>query len=549
MWAPDLRRAFGHPVGFQGASPGANHAVTKSLVAHFDLGDTPLPERMRLIRNGNCWQPVAGMACTFYYYRNGKPTRVVFQTIPEPAQDGAVVLLRCALALLWLIAAASLVLLRPSHATWAFFALSLYGFTPNNIFTEVGPPWWQVTTTAFDVAWEAAIPFVAPIFALYLLQPESVPGWRRLALYGSYALFAAVAAYEVSATLAVSAGSMVALRAIGATSAVSSALIVMPVVLAPLFLLATYLDSTREVRQRIRWVLVGFSVGAIAIILTPWAVSFSYFSYSLLYAAYLFSVTASTAYAVLRHRIIDVNLVLGRTLVYTLLSGIIVGVFALVDLFFSHVLSQSNGGLIADVAVALVIGFFLNTMHGRIDRFVNGVIFRRRHIAEKHVALVAQSLRHATHASSVSAMLVDEPVRAFDLEFGIFARRVSADALEVVYATQDDLAGTRLENADAICAYVNAERRALAVRDHFWRPKAFVTAGADVSIAVPVFSHDDLDGIVFFGSHRNKTELDGDEVALIERLAEAAGSAYDKLRVKELEREIAALKLQPSVAG
>lgn len=502
---------------------------------------------MRILRNADCWQPDPGEVCVFSYYRGGHPTTFVVKTIPEPAQDGTVVILRCLLALLWLIAAASLVLLRPTHATWAFFALSLYGWTPNNIFTEVGPTWLQVAANAFDMAWENAIPFVAPIFALYLLQPDPLPGWRRSALRAAYALAAAVAAFEVAGTLAITAGSTTALQLVSPYGAVGQWLATIPAVLAPLLLLATYLGSARDVRQRIRWVLVGFTAGGIAFLLNVWLFVFvSYFAYSICLAAYVFFITASTAYAVLRHRIIDVNVVLGRTLVYTLLSGIVVGIFALVDLFFSHVLSKSNGGLIADVAVALVIGFFLNSMHGRIDRFVDGVVFRRRHIAEKHVELVAQSLRHATQASGVSSMLIEEPVRAFDLQFGALARRLTTDALEIVNATQRELVGLRLEAAEAICAYVSAERRALTVRDHFWRPRAFADAGVEAAIAVPVFSHDDLDAVVFYGAHRNGTELDGDEIALIERLADAAGTAYDRLRMKELEREVAELKLQPA---
>lgn len=551
MWAPDLRRAFGEPIGVQSGRSAARVSYFEgTVVNHLDLRDTPLPERMRLIRNGACWQPVAGMPCTFYYYRNGRSTAYVVKTEPELSENGIVVILRCALALLWLIAAAALVLLRPSHATWAFFCLSLYGFTPNNIVTEVGPPWWQVAMTSFDVAWENAIPYIAPIFALYLLQPEVLPRWRRTALFGAYGLAIAVAVYESIGTVAVAAGNMTVFNGLQAASFLSQWIVdVVPVILAPLLLLATYLGSTLEIRQRVRWVLVGFTVGAIAIYLSNWALKLSYFAYSLCFAAYVLSITASTAYAVLRHRIIDVNVVLGRTLVYTLLSGVVVGVFALVDLFFSRVLSANNGGLIADVAVALVIGFFLNSMHGQIDRFVDGVVFRRRHIADKHIVLVAQSLRHATHSAGVSAMLVEEPVRAFDLQFAALARRIPNYALEVVHATQPDLLRARLESADAICAYVNAQRRALTVRDHFWRPQAFVSARLDAAIAVPVFSHDDLDGIVFFGPHRNGTELDGDEVALIERLAEAAGAAYDRLRVKELEREIAVLKLQPASLG
>jgi hypothetical protein len=66
----------------------------------------------------------------------------------------------------------------------------------------------------------------------------------------------------------------------------------------------------------------------------------SYIGYSVFQALYVFAVTASTGYAVLRHRIIDINVVLSRTLVYTLLSALVGGLFALVDLFFTKTLME-----------------------------------------------------------------------------------------------------------------------------------------------------------------------------------------------------------------
>jgi len=45
-------------------------------------------------------------------------------------------------------------------------------------------------------------------------------------------------------------------------------------------------------------------------------------------------------YAVLKHHIIDVDVALSRATVYTALSVFVVGLFALVDLFFTRALDQ-----------------------------------------------------------------------------------------------------------------------------------------------------------------------------------------------------------------
>ena len=458
MWLPDFARAFGHPVGLGSmAAVAPQLARLRGPVKPF-LAGTPPAERMRIEHNAGCWQPSPGIPCDFAVLNNGHVVHLHIPTVAEPRISGTIAAIRCAVALVWLIAAACLVMLRPSHATWAFFVFSLYGQTPNNVFTEVGPPWWQVTTSTFSAGW-STVSCVALIFALYLLQPERLPGWRRIALIAAYALVIADAAFNVAGTLAVAAGNETALVLVGANSAIQYIAGDVVFFVPPLLLLATYLDSDRTSRERIRWVLAGFTVGAIAMAAKDLADNFSYFYYSLCMVVYVLAITGSTMYAVLRHRIIDINVFLSRTVVYTLLSGVVVGLFALVDLFFTKTLSESNTGLIADVILALVLGFFLNTMHHRLDRFVDGFVFRKRNIAEKHVALVAESARYATSIEALNGMMIEEPVQAFGLTFGALARCVDDDGLQVVCATVPQLQNQMLGPASRLASYLRAQGR------------------------------------------------------------------------------------------
>lgn len=548
LWAPDMRRGLGSPNGTatfelvgRTFKPTA-YAYGGSIAPYVDLERTALPQRLRWMRNGTCWTLHPGERCDLYFIVGGRKIHLTpTSRAPAAASVGTVILLRGALALLWLFCAAAFLLIRPSRATWAFFILSLYGWSPNNVYTMVGPAWLQLLTTTFENIWEVCIPLVAPLFALYLLQPDPVPRWRRVAERCTYALIAATALYEVTITW------LGAVRAytpsLNLHYFIDEALILLALFLTNAFLFATYFDSDRVMRQRIRWVLAGFLAGSVALALIYTPLRTSYIAYSIFQAIYVFAVTASTGYAVLRHRIIDINVVLSRTLVYTLLSALVVGLFALVDLFFSRTLTESNAGLMADVALALVLGFFMNTMHHRLDRFVDGILFRKRHLAEEHIALVAQALRHAEDERAVNRMLVDEPVRSFDLQFGALTRRCDADALEVAYAAGDIASGTRVDDAEALCAYLLTERKPLVLRRHFWSAPTLRSHDVEPSIAVPLFSHDDLTAVVFFAPHRNGTEFDGDELALIDRVAEAAGAAYDRLEAKALRQRFAERRL------
>ncbi len=547
LWVPDLPRAFGHPHGVMNGVLDADGSFSASpkngpkARDFLDLSKMPVPMRMRMLRNGGaCWQPSPGDPCDLSFKRGGREYRVARPAFAEPPENAPVVLIRVILALLWLGASVTLVLLRPSVATWAFFVLSLYGWTPNNIFAERGPDMLQVVLSTYAQIWEDVLPFAAAVFALYLLQPGRLSGWRRIALVGTGAAAGVVALVDLSVFVLAAQGNGVLLPAFWRVLPFAGAAATW---LATAFLLATYADSETQDRQRIRWVLAGFFLGSIALTIIPWANSISYVYYSVTQAAYVFFITASTVYAVLKHRIIDINVVLSRTLVYALLSALVVGLFALVDFFVSRTLTQSNAGLMADIALALVIGFFMNTMHHRLDRFVDGILFRKRHLAERHIALVAHALRHAEHENAVNKMLVDEPVRSFDLVFGALARRIEEDTFEVVYVNGDVAVGGRFTGAETLCAYLRSERKALMLRYHFWHADALRAGEVEPSIAVPVFSHGELDAIAFYAPHRNGTELDGDEIELIDRVADAAGAAFDRLEARALRERIELMPL------
>ncbi len=225
-------------------------------------------------------------------------------------------------------------------------------------------------------------------------------------------------------------------------------------------------------------------------------------------------VPIAVAYAVLRHRIIDVSFVISKAVVYTVLSTIVVGLFALVDLFFSRALSESKAGLFADVALALVLGFFFNTMHHHVDRVVDSVLFRSRHRAEEHLAMVIDAMPYAESERDLEDMLIREPVRAFDLTTGVLKKNIDGH-----------LEG--IADSGKLIAYLRGRRT----------PLRLDTTDPAAALAVPVFSHGDLAAAAFYGVHRNGSDFDSEEIGILARLATAAGAAFDRLEAAALRAE------------
>ncbi len=247
----------------------------------------------------------------------------------------------------------------------------------------------------------------------------------------------------------------------------------------------------------------------------------SYLTHSLLVAAYFLLIAVPVAYAVLKHHIIDVNVALSRATVYTVLSIIIVGVFALVDLFFTQALDQKSAGLMADIALALVLGFSFNTMHRHVDAFVDRFLFRKRHLAEEYLRRLAESMVHARSEAQVRTMLTNEPIRALELSSGRMVPCGGSD-----------------EQMEMLGSYVETHG-SMRLSDRQWN--------LDAALAVPVFSHGALSEIALYGVHANGTDLDAEEVRLLEHLASSAGAAFDRLEAEELREKNALLQQKEHV--
>lgn len=532
-WAPDLRRAMGHPLGITGVSVNYDAVVTAvdaraaasgiRVGDRFDLARASNDERMRLAMPATA---DAGTSLAVPLLRGGTHEVAHLTTYPEQGKRIAMLWMRDAAQLFIVLLGALVVLRRPSPATWGIFFFLFVGCGPVNDAYLIGPHWWRIV--AFNLFWLVANNFVgaygAVIFALYLLHDGPLPRWRRVVEAGTYVLAAAMFCISVlhANMLLFSPRPDVALWILYVSFGI------IPFFAPALVLIATYFESGPNLRERLRWIIGGFLLSALCFVADSAGsqgnlglIQTSYVTHSLLVAGEYVFVAVPVAYAVLKHHIIDVNVAISRATVYTALSVAIVGLFALVDMFFTQALDQKSAGLIADIGLALVLGFSFNTMHRRVDGFVDRFLFRKRHMAEEHIRAVSEAMGFARSEEHVRTMLTVDPVRAF----GLTNARIFAEL------------GAATGEMQTLAAYLESHRGAVRLTDGQWDLSAVVYGDFVPALAVPVLSHRRIDAVAMYGLHVNGTDLDAEEIALLERLCAAAGSAFDRLESEQLRAE------------
>lgn len=536
MGGPDLRRGLGHPLGLNGFYVNANDTVvdasrnaTASGIRVGDTVDLAHASFSQRVANVAIGTADPGQPFEVPLVRGNRHFVATVITTAEGQDTITMAMVREAIALLSAILGTLVLLRRPSVATWGFFFLMLIGCGPINDVYMMGPEWWRAAAYNLNDISVSVPPWGAIFFALYLLHPDPLPRWRR------FAQGAAVLGAATAFALAVWSANAAVLGH-SPNPAVAWAYFTMgalPLLLAPVVLLATYFESAPELRERLRWIIAGFSIALACTVIDRLGtqgnlgvIQMSYDVHSLLDCAINLSIGLPVAYAVLKHHIIDVNVAISRATVYTILSVGVVGAFALVDLFFAHALAAKSAGLIADVGLALALGFSFNTLHRHVDSFVDRILFRKRHLAEGHIAGLAVAMRYAQSESQVCVMLVDEPKRTF----GISGARL----FEHVRSGSDDM--------QTLASYLEGARAAVRVADGQWNLANVLDDGWVPSVAVPIFSHNALDAVLVYGMHGNGTDLDAQEITLLERLCDAAGAAFDRLEADRLRRENARLR-------
>jgi hypothetical protein len=538
---------YGYNVGPDGVTISAVERGLPAANAGILPGDRIVYERLPVSGRLNAIlseTTVPGTTLRLEVVRLGVTRTVVLQAASLPSLYGLADLSFAFAGLALCAVGLALVLLRPSRMTWGFALVSLPLLLPDAL-----TRWSQHASSTVGLSYEI---FVALLYALQTAGmlvfasrfPTDVPrGPNRVIDRLAVPVGIVVAATYVYVDLSIWYSPYPPPHWILFAQDYLAAAI--PSLAALIAIFATYAGSGGSLRSRLAPTMITF----VALILTATAQQFgsvltsSPFLTLFLYFAFAFSaalVAGAVAYGVVRHRVIDVNFIVGRTLVYSILTIFAVSVFTLIEFLFGKLLERGGLALVLEIVAAVGIGLSLNVLHNRLDTFIDRVLFRRRHLAEERLERIAATLPHAASKELVADMLVEEPCDAFDLaSAAIFVlredetryRRAKAQGWSV------DSAG-ELDADDRLVVRLRSDLQPVALEDLHWPRTDLPTGRRQPLYAVPIAAGNRLEAVAIYGGHDGGEDLDPDERRVLRALAGAAALAYDHLRATDLRERL-----------
>ncbi len=113
-------------------------------------------------------------------------------------------------------------------------------------------------------------------------------------------------------------------------------------------------------------------------------------------------------YAILRHRVVDVAVVLNRALVYAATTSLLLGLLALLESLIERTTLSRGASLVLELAVPVGLGAALSTVHRRIESTVEQFLFRRQYREDTALRGFARECAFVTQPDNLLDLTVDQ---------------------------------------------------------------------------------------------------------------------------------------------
>ena len=307
------------------------------------------------------------------------------------------------------------------------------------------------------------------------------------------------------------------------------------------------LGSVRSVtaRRQLRWIVWGTALGGLPFVagyLVPFVLGFTPWSQIELFAIPLALIPLAFASAVVRYRLMDVEVIIKRTMVYTAAVSAIVAIYALLLKLAGEALVEESSGnrtiiaVLATLVVVLLAPLVKNAIQTTLDR----AYYRDRYDYRRALVAFARDLNSDLDLERLSLRLVDRVMETLLVDRMALLVAPLEDpvggGLHAVRAEGFEAAGVPSLQPESgvggrVCSghTVNLDdplvaRRFTSDEVAFWRERG-------VSYFVPCMAKDTPVAIMALGPRQSGEPLSSEDVALLTAVAGQVATAIENARL------------------
>jgi hypothetical protein len=521
-------------------------------LAHIAPGDrivlpqTPFETRTKLLGAGSPFAPGTVLHVTVEHDGVVRSVALTARVHDPGVAERVSLLLGSSSTLISIVVGTLLILLRPSLVTWGFGLFELLSNPVIPALSRFPSAAAHLTyVSIYDVVQNVGVVGLL-VFALNFPRPLRLR-WRMVLVRLLPVIFVVLALWTLWIDYAVCVFAIPA----HLPNDVLQGLFAIVEGLAIYLISERYVRGSAEDRPRLRWILVGFYVGLVC----------SFVGNLLVYTANAFlpdwvdalliasevTLPLTVAYAVVRHRVIDVDIFFSRALVYGLFTTLLVITFAAIDWLFTRVLEDFRLSIVFDALASIGIAIFFDRAHKMLEDVVASVVFRARSAAYDRLERTGRTFRIVSEPATIDASLVREPCEALAIDAAALFRRDGNLYRRMASAGWGEGDCATLDPDDRLVLESRTREGIVHLAEIPWDHPGLPAGVARPVLSIPLQAADRLTGLLLCSRKRNGEDIDPEELERLVRFAQLAAVAYDRLDAERLRKDAESLELEVEV--
>jgi signal transduction histidine kinase len=306
--------------------------------------------------------------------------------------------------------------------------------------------------------------------------------------------------------------------------------------------------KTREAQKKVQWIFWGITVGGVPFILL-WTIPQLLISRPLIpeEITYLFmmAVPFSIAFSIVKYHALDIDLVINRSVVYTIVTGVVIGVYLLIvgSVGFLVPAGSLRAGTTISIVATLIAAVLFTPIRNRVQRLVDKTFFKFKYTYGMVIRSVAESFLAAHDKDSVINEMIEGITTAIPMMKIAVLGRDNSDHAYVVIGSRGVPDGehehfriprTSPMVSQTTCAplpYVRSGRARLDRARELTDDLIPKTSG--ILLVIPIVLQEQLIGFLAAGGKRSGARYTGEDVDLLQGVAQEGFMTLERLRYQE----------------
>lgn len=306
--------------------------------------------------------------------------------------------------------------------------------------------------------------------------------------------------------------------------------------------------DTRESRDKIRWILWGMCVGAFPFIFLwtiPVISGISPFIAEEVNYIFLMVVPLAFGFSIVKYQALDIEIVINRSIVYVIVTGIIVSLYLAFVGFIGHFIQAVNPKTSSFLVIVFTLfaAALFAPIKNRIQAFVDKTFYRVKYNYRLAIKDFGDALTSVHDKNQLTKLIIRKINNSIPIEKIMLLLPGASEKIYDIVAShnmsEDDLFDIRSELREGITDQVN-KFRAVMVKPgrveltHF--PKLPNTAGLNklgVELIIPILLQHKIIGILILGKKMSEMRYSGEDIELLTSIASQGLLALERLKTQE----------------